>query len=204
MTREEFIIIYEKFEFEYSNALKKADLEYQSVVSSVSAYQKIVNPAGKQVGKEPSDSKKSANFVLDNTILPSGNTQEKELYLYKVGDLTLTIPSGIEGYPDFGPFSIDPVDHVGDEKNPADTKLSSEKLSAIYGKIVSGYTSPILFKYLEVDFLLHEVDYLKGEVKNLRKDVNILKAELAALTAGISAVPNAVENTVDKIKGLFS
>ena len=192
MTRDQFIIIYERFELEYSNALKKADLEYQSVISSVTSYQKIVNPAGEEVNKE------LKKFVIENTILSNGNTQKKELYFYKEGDLTLTIPSGIEGYPDFGPFSIDPVDH------PGDTKLSPEKLSAIYGKIVSGYTSPILFKYLEVDFLLHEVDYLKGEVKNLRKDVNILKAELAALTAGISSVPNAVENTVDKIKGLFS
>ena len=125
MNREEFIIIYEKFELEYSNALKKADLEYQEVIASVKPYQKIVNPIGQVVGKKTED------FVIKETILENGNTQKKQLYFYKEGDLTLVIPSGIEGYPDFGPFSIDPVDH------PGDTKLSPEKLSAIYGKIDS-------------------------------------------------------------------
>jgi hypothetical protein len=199
MTRDQFIIIYEKFELEYSNALKKADLEYQSVVSSVTAYQKIVNPAGEEVNKE------LKNFVIEKTILPSGNTQRQELYFYKEGDLTLTIPSGIEGYPDFGPFSIDPVDH------PGDTKLSPEKLSAIYGKIVSGYTSPILFKYLEVNFLLDEVSYLRKEVdllkietKELREDVRILTAAVAVLTGGASLVPDAVEGISDKAKGLLN
>jgi hypothetical protein len=199
MNREEFIIIYEKFELEYSNALKKADLEYQEVIASVKPYQKIVNPIGQEVGKE------LKNFVIKPTLLPSGNIQEKNIYFFKEGPLFLTIPSGVEGYPDFGSFDIDPVDH------PEDQKLSSEKLSAIYGKIVSGYTSPILFRYLEVDFLIHEVDSLRKEVdslkvetKELREDVRILKVELAILTGGASAVANVAETVVDKVKGIFS
>jgi hypothetical protein len=199
MTREEFIIIYEKFELEYSNALKKADLEYQKVISSVKAYQKINKPTG-------GFDKEEVNFVVKPTYVGNG-TQETSIYLYKQEPLTLVIPSGIEGYPDFGPFDIDPVDHVGDKTHPADTKLSSEKLSAIYGKIVSGYTSPILFRYLEVDFLIHEVDSLRKEVnllkvetKELREDVRILKVELAILTGGASAIPNAAETAADALK----
>jgi hypothetical protein len=200
MTRDQFIILYERFELEYSNALKKADLEYQEVIASVKAYQKIVSPIGEEIGKE------LKNFVTEEKLV-LGGTQKTEIYFYKEKPLTLTIPSGIEGYPDFGPFDIDPVDHVGDETNPADTKLSSEKLSAIYGKIVSGYTSPILFKYLEVNFLLDEVSYLRKEVdslkletKELREDVRILKVELAILTGGASAIPNAAETAADALK----
>ena len=195
MTRDQFIIIYERFELEYSNALKKADLEYQEVIASVTPYQEIVNPAGEGAGRE------LKKFVFEETILENGNTQKKQLYFYKEGDLTLTIPSGIEGYPDFGPFSIDPVDH------PEDTKLSPEKLSAIYGKIVSGYTSPILFRYLEVDFLIHEVDSLRKEVnllkvetKELREDVRIIRTELAVLTGGLTAIVDLVDKIRDKIK----
>jgi hypothetical protein len=61
MTRDQFIIIYERFESEYSNALKKADLEYQEVIASVNSYQKIVNPVGKEVGKAISP---DVEFVL--------------------------------------------------------------------------------------------------------------------------------------------
>jgi hypothetical protein len=198
MTREEFIIIYEKFELEYSNALKKADLEYQEVIASVTAYQKIVNDRGREVDKA------EENFVLKETNVDKG-TQEPDIYFYKKEPLTLVIPSGVEGYPDFGPFDIDPVDHPGDKG------LSSEKLSAIYGKIVSGYTSPILFKYLEVNFLLDEVSYLRKEVdllkvetKELREDVRILTAAVAVLTGGASLVPDAVEGISDKAKGLLN
>jgi hypothetical protein len=200
MTRDQFIIIYERFELEYSNALKKADLEYQEIISSVVPYQKIVNPIGQVVEKKTKD------FVVKETILENGNTQEKQLYFYKEGDLTLVIPSGIEGYPDFGPFDIDPVDHIGDAKHPADTKLSPEKLSAIYGKIVSGYTSPILFKYLEVNFLLDEVSFLRKEivtlqteVKDLRRDVRLLQIQLGILTGGATTLPDIIKYLKDKL-----
>jgi hypothetical protein len=197
MTRDQFIIIYERFELEYSNALKKADLEYQGVIASVKAYQKIVNPIGKEVGKAISPKN---DFVLEDKILLNGNTQKPEIYFFKEDPLTLTIPSGIEGYPDFGPFDIDPVDH------PSDKGLSSEKLSAIYGKIVSGYTSPILFKYLEVNFLLDEVSFLRKEivalqteVKDLRGDVRLLQIQLGILTGGATSLPDIIKYLKDKL-----
>jgi hypothetical protein len=197
MTRDQFIIIYERFESEYSNALKKADLEYQEVIASVNSYQKIVNPVGKEVGKAISP---DVEFVLKDKILPNGNTQKSEIYFFKEDPLTLTIPSGIEGYPDFGPFDIDPVDH------PSDKGLSSEKLSVIYGKIVSGYTSPILFKYLEVNFLLDEVSFLRKEivtlqteVKDLRRDVRLLQIQLGILTGGATTLPDIIKYLKDKL-----
>ena len=103
-------------------------------------------------------------------------------------------------YPDFGPFDIDPVDH------PSDKGLSSEKLSAIYGKIVSGYTSPILFKYLEVNFLLDEVSFLRKEivalqteVKDLRGDVRLLQIQLGILTGGATSLPDIIKYLKDKL-----
>lgn len=199
MTREEFIIIYQEFELEYLDALKKADLQYQSIVNSVVPYQKVVNDKGEEVRKITD----SGEFVIEEKTLPNGNIQKPDYYFFKEKPLTLTIPSGVDGYPDFGPFNIDPIDH------PEDIKISSERLSTIYGEIFSGYVTPILFKYLKADFLLHEVDRLskevvslKEEVKELKEDVRILQASVAVLTGGASAVPNVIEGVGDVFKRL--
>ena len=141
-TREEFLTTYNAFKTAYSVALSKADLKYQEVISSIKPYQKIVNPIGQEVGKE------LEKFVLEPDLLPSGNTQGKEIYLYKEDPVTMTIPSGISGYPSSGPFSIDPIDHTGPKK---DQTIDKNLLSQIYGNIFSGYTSPVLFQYLEVN-----------------------------------------------------
>lgn len=197
MTRDEFIIIYREFELEYLDALKKADLQYQSIVNSVEPYQKVVNDKEEEVNRitDPKE------FVVEKKTLPNGNVQTPVYYFFKKEPLTLTIPSGVDGYPDFGPFSIDPIDH------PTDIKISQERLSTIYGEIFSGYVTPILFKYLKADFLLHEVDRLneevtslKEEVKELKEDVRILQATLAVLTGGASTVPNILENAADALK----
>jgi disulfide oxidoreductase YuzD len=142
--REEFLKTYSEFSLSYSSALGKADFEYQNITNSIKQYQEIVNLKGEVVDKETNYGK----FVVVNTVLPSGNIQKKDLYFYKEDPLTMTIPSGISGYPNFGPFNIDPIDHTGPDKNK---KIDKNLLSEIYGNIFSGYTSPVLFQFLEVN-----------------------------------------------------
>jgi hypothetical protein len=143
-TREEFLKSYLQFSSSYSSALRKADSEYQNITNSIKQYQKIVDKDGNEVRKETDSSK----FVIVDTPLPNGDVQKKDFYFYKDSPLTLTISSGIEGYPDFGPFSIDPIDHQ-DGPNK-DKRIDKKLLSEIYGNIFSGYTSPLLFQILEV------------------------------------------------------
>lgn len=150
-TREEFLKTYDAFRTAYSVALSKADFEYQEVIASVKPYQKIVNPIGVKVDKvlDPGE------FVIEDKPLPlSLNIQKATIYFYKKDPLVMTIPSGITGYPDFGPFSIDPIDHIGsiDPTGPKkDQTIDKNLLSQIYGNIFSGYTSPVLFQFLEVN-----------------------------------------------------
>ena len=143
-TREEFLATYDAFRTAYSVALSKADFEYQNITSSLKQYQEIVNSKGDIVDKEKNPSK----FVIVDTVLPSLYIQKKTIYFYKEDPVTMTIPSGIEGYPDLGPFPIDPIDHTGPKK---DQTIDRNLLSQIYGNIFSGYTSPILFQFLEVN-----------------------------------------------------
>ena len=153
-TREEFLKTYDAFRTAYSVALSKADFEYQEVIASVKPYQKIVNPIGVEVDKvlDPGE------FVIEDKPLPlSLNIQKATIYFYKKDPVVMTIPSGITGYPDFGPFNIDPIDHIGLKKDPIsglplkDQTIDKNLLSQIYGNIFSGYTSPILFQFLEVN-----------------------------------------------------
>jgi hypothetical protein len=151
-TREEFLKTYDAFRTAYSVALSKADFEYQEVIASVKPYQKIVNPIGVEVDKVLDPGK----FVIKNKPHPlSLNIQEATIYFYKKDPVVMTIPSGITGYPSSGPFSIDPVDHIGsiDPTDPfkGDQRIDKKLLSQIYGNIFSGYTSPVLFQYLEVN-----------------------------------------------------
>jgi hypothetical protein len=149
--RKEFLATYDAFRTAYSVALSKADFEYQEVISSVKPYQKIVNPIGVVVKKvlDPGE------FVINPTAVDDTlNIQKATIYFYKEDPVVMTIPSGIQGYPDFGPFSIDPIDHIGsiDPTGPKkDQTIDKNLLSQIYGNIFSGYTSPVLFQYLEVN-----------------------------------------------------
>jgi hypothetical protein len=144
-TRKEFLATYVAFRTAYSSALGKADFEYQEIIAQVKQYQEIVNPIGVVVDKVLDPSK----FVIKDTVLPlSLNIQKATIYFYKEDPVTMTIPSGITGYPDFGPFPIDPIDHTGPKK---DQTIDKNLLSQIYGNIFSGYTSPVLFQFLEVN-----------------------------------------------------
>ena len=151
-TRKEFLATYDAFRTAYSVALSKADFEYQEVISSIKPYQKIVNPIGAVVKKVLD----SGEFVIKDTALELSLKQEATIYFYKEDPVVMTIPSGIEGYPPFGPFNIDPIDHIGLKKDPIsgrplkDQTIDKKLLSQIYGNIFSGYTSPVLFQYLEV------------------------------------------------------
>jgi hypothetical protein len=144
-TREEFLKVYSQFRSAYSLALRKADFEYQNVTNTLKQYQKIVDEDGDEVRKETDSTK----FVVVETPLPNGDIQKPDFYFYKEPPLSMTISSGIEGYPDFGPFNIDPIDHT--EGKDKDKKISRSLLSEIYGNIFSGYTSPVLFQFLEVE-----------------------------------------------------
>ena len=153
-TRKEFLATYIAFRTAYSVALSKADFEYQEIIAQVKQYQEIVNPIGVVVDKVLDPSK----FVIKDTVLPlSLNIQKATIYFYKKDPVVMTIPSGIEGYPSFGPFPIDPIDHIGLKKDPIsgrplkDQTIDKNLLSQIYGNIFSGYTSPVLFQFLEVN-----------------------------------------------------
>ncbi len=152
-TREEFLETYLNFRLSYASALRKADFAYQNITNGLVVYQKIVKKDGEEVEKIED----SGKFVAVDTILSNGNVQLRQLYFYKNPPLSLTISSGIDGYPDYGPFNIDPIDHTGDLETK-DTKISKEILSEIYGNIFSGYTSPILFQFLGIKDKFSMVD----------------------------------------------
>lgn len=141
--REKFIQAYKSYTFQISEAAKKVELEYSRIQSEVKQYQIVVGALGSEVEKIFDNNK----FVFQDTEVSNG-TQKKEFYFEKTGDKTMTIPSGIEGYPDYGPFDIDPVYNKDDDfKN---RKVDQEKLAQIYGHLFSGYTSPITFNSLGI------------------------------------------------------
>jgi len=141
--REKFLQAYKSYSLKIADAAKKIDLEYSRIQGDVKQYQVVVGTLGTEVEKIFDNNK----FVFEDTAVVNG-TQKKEFYFEKVGDKTMTIPSGIDGYPDYGPFDIDPVYNKNDDfKN---RKIDQEKLAQIYGHLYSGYMSPLNFNSLGI------------------------------------------------------
>ena len=141
--KDKFIQSYRAYTLQMAEAAKKVELEYGRIQSEVKQYQVVIGALGLEVEKIFDNNK----FVFEDTKVANG-TQKKEFYFEKTGDKTMIIPSGIEGYPDYGPFDIDPVYNKDDDfKN---RKVDQEKLAQIYGHLFSGYTSPITFNSLGI------------------------------------------------------
>lgn len=190
--------IYPDFSRKYALALEKADFTYQGIFGEIFPYQKIVNQDGEEVGRVDGKTEFS-NFVIEPKTLLNGNIQEPDIYFYKEPPLTMTIPSGIEGYPDYGPFNIDPIDHTGPEET-RDKVISKKLLSEIYGNIFSGYTSPVLFSTSEIDFLLQENIILRENIKNIKEILILLASQALATNAlGLAAVGAAIDSRLDNV-----